>query len=306
VQLESLKVYCDVARYGSFSQAAAANHLTQSAASQAVLQLERHLGVHLVDRSNRPLQLTEAGRIFFEGCKTLLDGYLELEAAIKARSQLEATVQVAAIYSVGLGDIRDYVERFLRERLRARVNLEYLHPDRVYEKVRAGTADLGLVSFPRRARDLVVLPWREEEMVLACPPGHPLAAPAGVRPRQFRGVRYVGFDKGLAVRREVDRFLRRHGVEVEVGLEFDNIENIKKAVEERAGVALLPAPTFQREVAAGSLVAVPLTGSRFVRPLAIIHRRNYPLGYSTRAFLDLLRSPAPAVSRSPLPRRRKR
>ena len=126
---------------------------------------------------------------------------------------MTATVQVAAIYSVGLGDMGQYVERFAAEQPFARVHVEYLHPNRVVEKVRDGSADLGLVSFPRKTRNLVVLPWREEEMVLACQPSHPLARQMSVRPAQLAGEKYVAFDKELGIRRQVDRFLREHGVD---------------------------------------------------------------------------------------------
>src|SRR6476620_6950291 len=101
MQLESLKVFCDVARCRSFSQAAQANRLTQSAASQAVLQLEKHLDVQLIDRSVRPLQLTALGQRFYEGCRPLVEQYYELEASLRsAGADVEATVEVAAIYSV--------------------------------------------------------------------------------------------------------------------------------------------------------------------------------------------------------------
>ncbi|HXG13123.1 MAG TPA: LysR family transcriptional regulator [Gemmataceae bacterium] len=290
VHLESLKVFCDIARYRSFSQAAQANDLTQSAASQIVGQLEKRLGVQLIDRSTRPLQLTPLGQAYYDGCKDLVEQYTELEASIRrAHSQLAATVQVAAIYSVGLGDMGQVIERFETQHPGARVHIEYLHPNRVYDKVLAGTADIGLVSFPRASRKLNALAWREEPMVLACPPRHPLARQAAVYPAQLAGQKYIGFDRDLTIRREIDRFLREQGATVEVVLEFDNIENIKKAVEVSAGVALLPEPTLRREVEAGTLVAVPLAGARLVRPLGIIHRRHHKLSANALRFIDLLR-----------------
>src|SRR5215831_6172926 len=136
---ESLKVFCDVARFRSFSQAARANDRTQSAVSQIVLQLEERLGVQLIDRSTRPPQLTAAGRTYYEGCKEILERYLELEASIrKQQAQLDVSVEVAAIYSVGLGDMGHYVECFATRDPSAKVHIEYLHPDRVYEKVHDG------------------------------------------------------------------------------------------------------------------------------------------------------------------------
>jgi DNA-binding transcriptional LysR family regulator len=290
MQIESLKVFCDVARCRSFSQAAQLNHLTQSAASQTVLCLEKHLKAQLVDRSVRPLQLTPLGQRFYEGCRPLVEQYYELEASVRsAGAEVEATVEVAAIYSVGLGDMGKYVERFTAEHPGARVHIDYLHPDRVHDKVADGTADFGLVSFPRPSRKWDVVSWREEEMVLACAPSHALAGRKSVRPAELAGERYVAFDKALAIRRQVDRFLREEGAAVEVACEFDSIENIKKAVEELSGVALLPEPTLRREVKAGSLVAVPLSGARLVRPLGIILRRHHKLGATALRFMDMLR-----------------
>src|SRR5262249_27460192 len=214
--------------------------------------------------------------------------------------QLDVTVQVAAIYSVGLGDLGQYVERFAAEHPGTRVQVEYLHPDRVVERVRDGSADLGLVSFPRRSARLLALPWRGEEVGLACRPGHALARNLAVQPAQLQGEKFVAFCKGLSVRRAVDRFLREHGVAVEVAMEFDNIESIKKAVEIASGVALLPEPTLQREVRAHSLVALPLYGCRLVRPVGIIHGRHHHLSAAALRFIDLLRQDGTG-SPEPLP-----
>jgi len=289
MQFESLQVFCDIARHRSFSQAAAANDLTQSAASQIVLQLEKRLGVRLIDRSTRPLELTRAGQQYYEGCKGLIEQYQELEASIRqARLVQEATVQVAAIYSVGLGDMGHLVACFQAEHPRVEVRVEYLHPDRVYERVLEGTVDFGLVSFPRKQRELAIRPWRDETMVLVCAPTHPLAGLKCVRLTQLNGVKFVGFDRDLVIRREVDRFLREHEAAVHVVMEFDNIENIKKALEVSPTVALLPEPTLRQEVAEGRLVAVPLAGARLVRPLGIIQRRQRPLGKNAELFIKLL------------------
>src|SRR5579859_938049 len=267
MQFEALKVFCDVARNQSFSRAADANRISQSAVSQIVNQLEKRLGVQLVDRSRRPLQLTLTGKTYYDGCKKLVEQYLEVESAIRNGNgqHLESSIRVAAIYSVGLRDMSQYVQRFVAQQPGVQINIEYLHPDRVTERVLDGTADFGLISFPEATRKLAAVPWREEGMVVACPPSHPFVAGGGVRIGQLEGQKYVGFDKDLVIRRKVDRFLRDHGVSTEVVLEFDNVENIKQAIEIAAGVALLPAPVLQREVRAGTLAALPLRDARFVR-----------------------------------------
>jgi DNA-binding transcriptional LysR family regulator len=292
MQVEALKVFCDVVSQESFSLAAESNHLSQSAASQIVSQLEKRLGTRLIERS-RPLKLTELGQRYYDRCKTLVEQYLDLEAEIRqAQAQLAEHVRVAAIYSVGLSDMGEFVERFEGREPGVQIHLEYLHPDRVYERVLDGAADFGLVSFPRKSRELTALPWREEEMMLACSPAHRLARHLLARAAELEGEKYIGFDRELVIRREVDRFLRELGVTVEVTMEFDNIENIKKAVEIDAGVALLPEPTLLREVKTGTLVALPLDGCRLVRPLGIIQRRHGKLGPAAGRFRDLLRHAA--------------
>jgi DNA-binding transcriptional LysR family regulator len=289
MQLASLKVFCDVARHRSFSQAAQANEITQSAVSHIVSQLERRMDVQLVDRSTRPLQLTTLGQTYYEGCRALLDQYDELEAGIrKAQCDLAGVVEVAAIYSVGLSDLGELTKTFAQQQPLAHVRIEYLHPDRVYERVLAGSADLGLVSFPHKSAKLLAMPWRDEEMVLACDPRHPLARQASVSVADLNGLKYVHFDRNLTIRRKVDRFLKENGAAVEVVHEFDNIENIKQDVAVGAGVALLPEPTLRREVKARELVALPLAGVNFRRPLGIILKRGHWLSGATRAFLDLL------------------
>jgi DNA-binding transcriptional LysR family regulator len=300
MQFEALKVFCDIARYRSFSQAATVNDLSQSAASQIVLHMEKRLGVQLIDRSVRPLQLTSLGKTYFEGCCDLIERYRELEAGIlQARSHLAGSVQIAAIYSVGLGDMNQFVERFVADQPNADVHIEYLHPDRVYERVVDKTVDFGLVSFPRKTRELLVLPWREEEMIVACAPGHPLAAEKAIKPANLAGTKYIGFEKSLVIRREVDRFLRESGASVHVVLEFDNIESIKKAVEIGAGIALLPEPALRSEVEAGSLVALPLADCRMIRPVGIIQHRQHKLGAAASKFINLLRGTSDIASSHP-------
>jgi DNA-binding transcriptional LysR family regulator len=291
MQIEALQVFCDVARLQSFSRAGEANGITQSAVSQIVSHLEKRMGVRLVDRSTRPLRLTPAGLTYYQGCRDLLERYAELESQIRhAEAGVPVTVQVAAIYSVGLSDMGHLIERFSQLYPHARVHMDYLHPDMVYERVSQGKADLGLVSFPRRQRELVALPWRQERMVLACSPRHPFAGRRLIRPEEVQGHKYVGFDRKLAIRREVDRYWRERGVSLDVVMEFDSIENIKKAIELDAGVALLPEPTLRREVASGSLAAVALSGPQLYRPLAILHRRRPPLHVHAARFVSLLQA----------------
>jgi DNA-binding transcriptional LysR family regulator len=289
MQLEALKIFCDVARFRSFSDAARSNHVTQSSASQTVHALEERMGTPLIDRSHRPWRLTHAGETFYHGCRDLLHRFEALESKVKGIPLAQqAEVRVASIYSVGLRLMKLYAQTFEAEHAPARVHLEYHHPEKVYEAVASGAADVGIISFPRSHKDLTVLPWRREEMVVVLPPDHRLVGSESVNPRALEGEKFVAFDRGLGIRTEVDRFLKKNDVTVDVTMEFDNIEAIKRAVEIGSGISLLPAPTLDREVHAGTLASAPLRSASFARPLGILRRRGPVTSPHVARFIDLL------------------
>ncbi len=297
MQIESLKVFCDVARFRSFSRGARENRVSQSCASQTVHQLEQRLGAVLIDRFHRPWKLTPAGRIFYEGCRDLLDRFGEMESRLRGvQRDSTALVRVAAIYSVGLGPMDRHIRRFSEIHPQTRIQIEYLHPDQVYGKVLEGEVDLGIVSFPQPRRRFTVIPWRQEGMVAAIPPAHSLARSARIDPAQISGEKFVALDRGLVIRREIDRYLRRHGVEAEVVQEFDNVEAVKRAVELAFGISILPRVTLEREIQMGTLCAVPFSGKPLIRPLGILLRRGSRPSRNAALFIRLLRKETDAKS----------
>jgi DNA-binding transcriptional LysR family regulator len=296
MHLKSLKIFCDVVYRRSFSRAAEDNGISQSGVSQVITQLEHRVGVKLIDRSKRPFALTPEGEMYYEGCRKIVDRYFALEEEVRSlHGEVAGRVRVAAIYSVGLHHMSHYVQEYMTQYPKANVRLEYLHPHRVYDAVENDQADLGLVSYPKSSRTIKALLWREEPMMLVCAPGHRFARRERVAFEELGGEAVVSFDADLTIRREIDRALAAHNAEARVVMEFDNIETIKRAVEIGAGVAFLPEPTIAREVAAGTLAAVPLTTNELVRPLGILHRRGKELGVTVRRFIELLRADGKAV-----------
>lgn len=304
MHLETLRLYCDVVRLRSFSRGAEQNVVSQSAASQAVQQLETEVGVALIDRTKRPFVVTPEGQSFYEACQALLESWEKAKtevAAVKAR--VDGTVRVAAIYSVGLHDVSRHMQRFMSLYPEARVQLECLHPHKVVEAVLEGEADVGIMSYPPSDRALSVVPLRAEPMAFVCHPSHRLARRRHVAPAELNGETFVAFDPGLTIRKAIDRALRQHNVKVNIVMEFDNIETIKQAIIIDAGVSILPRHTVQKEVGVKTLAAVDLGIPDLVRPVGIIHRRQKPLTPTVSRFIELLKSaseePARAAPRAP-------
>ena len=294
MDLERARLFRDIAQSRSVSKGAKLNAISQSAASQHLQDLEEQLGLTLLDRTSRPLTVTDGGKLYLDMCRDVLRRQDVFQAALeRMKAEVEGTVRVASIYSVGLSEMSQLEQEFSRRYPEAHLEVEYLRPEKVYEAVVTDRADLGLLSYPEPTKEVTVLPWREEEMVVAASPYHALAAKSELRPEDLEGLDFVGFDDDLPIRREIDRFLREHHVQVNLTLHFDNLQMIKEAVAHGEGVSIMPARVMEEEVKQGRLVPIPISISSFrlYRPVGIVHRRKKRFHRAGQAFLELLREP---------------
>jgi len=265
------------------------NGISQSAVSQYLHDLEQRMGIELLDRGTRPLTVTEAGKLYLEMCRDTLNRRDEFQVALDLlKGQVEGTVRVASIYSVGLSELSRLEKEFLRRYPQARIEVQYLRPEKVYEAVVTDRADIGLLSYPEATKEVTVLPWRQEQMAIAASPYHPLARDSEVSPQDLDGVDFIGFDEDLPIRKDIDRFLREHHVHVNVTLHFDNIQMIKEAVAHGSGVSIMPARVMEEEVAQGRLVPIRIAGFELFRPVGIVHRRKKRFHRAGQALLELL------------------
>lgn len=304
MHLKSLKVFCDVVGRKSFSRAADENGITQSGASQMVHHLEEHLGVRLLDRSKRPFVLTQEGKVYYQGCRKLVQRFQALEEEVQTLHQeVAGRVAIASIYSVGLTYLNDLIEKFSARHPKANMVVGYYHPHRVYELVEQDQVDLGMVSYPRSSRSIKGIEWRREPVILVCSPQHPWAGRSDVCVTDLNDLELIGFDGNLKIRQEFDRSLAAVGVELRVAMEFDNTETIKRAVQVNQGISLLPEPTVTGEIAAGTLRQVAVESLDLWRPVGLIKRRGIELGKTARRFVQLVQEQSEAGS-SPAAERR--
>src|SRR5438034_9448286 len=291
VHLETLKVFCDVVETRSFSVAASQNFVTQSAVSQQIRSLEERYGRRLLERTRGNVQLTPAGEILYQVSKEIVQRYQDMEARLQALSKIVAgTVRVATVHSIGLYELSAQIKRYLKAYPQVHLHLAYSRSSRIYEDVLKGNVDVGVVAYPSRRPGVTVLPFRNDRLVLACPPHHPLAGHRRVSIRKLNGEPLVGYERDQPTRKETDRLLRRYGVEVRYVMELDNIETIKRVVEIGTGIAILPEPAVRSEVRSKTLATVQLSDEVFLRPLGIIHRQGKHFSPAAEKFIEFLRA----------------
>jgi DNA-binding transcriptional LysR family regulator len=286
--LETLKIFRDLVETHSFSRAAARNFITQSAVSQRIRRLEAEVGHPLVVR-NRTLELTEAGRIFYDAARDVLKRYEEGLLALRAKETVVAgRVRLATVASIGLHRLPPCIKDFIRRYPDAGVDVEYRTFREIYEGVLDGSLDMGIVAGPLRHPQTAIVPLRADELVVIAPRGHAFAKLRRIDIAKLNGEPFVAFDESTPTRRLVERELHRAGVEVRIVQSLDNIETMKRAVEVGAGISIVPRCAVAREVREGTLTAAPFAEPELGRPVAIVYRKGRALNSAALKMIEVL------------------
>ncbi len=201
---------------------------------------------------------------------------------------ISGTIRISTIYSIGLHELPPYIKRFLHDFPSVNVRVEYRRSNLVYEDILHNSVDFGLVAFPVKVRQIEMLPFRDDRLVLITHPSHALAKSGEVDLKALAGQKFIGFDPDIPTRKAVDQIFRDNKLEIEPVMEFDNIETVKRAVEIDHGIAIVPQATVLQEAKQGSLAIVPFKGKEFSRPLAILHRKGRVLTPAMKKFIEVL------------------
>jgi DNA-binding transcriptional LysR family regulator len=289
MQIETLKIFCDLAELQSFSKTADRHFLSQSAISQQLAQLELAYKCQLINRKKRPIELTKEGQLFYTAAIDILERHEQLRSELNAlKSSTDSRINVAAIYSIGMHTLPDYIKKFMVKYPKVNVNIEYFRASKIYELILAGEADIGLVAIPKQDKRMDVYEFEDEPLVLACSPKHPLSRESQVDIHQLQFERFIGFEKDTPTRIWIDNIFERYNIVLRPAMEFDNVETIKRAVEINSGISILPQTVILQEVNDGSIKTVGFSNEDFIRPTGIIVRKSKLLGQTGRYFIELL------------------
>ena len=290
MQIESLKIFCDLADTESFTKAAQINKITQSAVSQQISSLERQFNSLLIERSKKKFRLTREGQVLYDFSKQMIQTYESLQSKLQEiKDIISGTIRVATIYSIGLHDLPPYIKRFMKGHPTVNVHVEYRRANQVYEDVIGNMVDLGLVAYPVRDGKLETVSLHKDPLVLICHPQHPFAKSKHIKLRALSGQKFIGFEPDIPTRKALDRILKDNDVAVQHVMEFDNIETVKRAVEIDSGVSIVPSGTVLQEVAKQTLAQVQIDDGQYYRPLAAIYKKSKVLSPAVKLFLGVLK-----------------
>ena len=289
MHVENFKTFSDLVESESFSRAAKMNGITQSAVSQQLRAMEKHFGILIVDRRQKQFRLTPEGHRLKQAAREILQTYGELSNDLQELKQIiSGTLHISTVYSIGLHELPPYLKAFMSEYPEVNVRVEYRRADKVYEDVLSNSIDFGLVAYPQKHRQLEILPFHTDTLVLVVNPEHPLAKEKQVTIEELEREKFIGFEPDIPTRKATDEIFSDVGIEIEPIMEFDNVETVKRAIEINAGIAIIPQTTVTREAAQGLLKIIPFKNGTYTRPLALIHRKGRIQTPAMKKLVELL------------------
>lgn len=288
MDLFQLETFLAVAEERSFSRAAARLHRTQPAVSQTVSKLESELGEMLFDRASRDGSLTDAGDVLRDYALKLLNlrteaagALTDLRALHRGRLNLAAN-EYTCLYLLPLLDV------YRRQNPHIKVAVQRSLASRIPDEILMHSVEIGVLSFkPDDPQVQSVIVFRDE-LNLIVNPQHPLARASEVSIRQLGAQNFVAHNISSPQRLKVIQTFRRHKTPLNMSVELPSLDAIKRFVQMGNGVALVPGLTVDQEIAAGTLVRVPIKELQIERKLRLVYRRQANLSHAALAFLKVV------------------
>jgi DNA-binding transcriptional LysR family regulator len=286
MDLAALKVFLTVAQERSFSRAAAKVHRTQPAVSQAVRRLELELGEQLFDRSSKSGTLTEAGRMLQNYGERLVRLAEETESAVRELRDLRRGRVLIGANEAAVHTLLPLVARFRQRYADITIDVRRVPARQIAVEVQQGSLDFGALTFHPTEEGLLQVPVGSDELVLLVPPTHVLAGRRQVTMSEVAPEPIVAHNDPSPARERVLRLFEEHHVPLRMVISLPSLDGIKRAVELRLGLALLPRRCAITEIASGRLVAVPVAGVSRKREVMLVCR-NAHRSHAADAFLSV-------------------
>jgi DNA-binding transcriptional LysR family regulator len=284
ITLRQIEVFAAIARLENVSRAAAQLNMSQSAASTALLELERTFDCPLFDRIGKSLRLNGSGRGLLPQAEDMLSRASEIEGFL-AGGRL-APVAVGATLTIGNYLATLVVVEYLQKNPGSRVDLSVCNTQQVIERLRRFELDIGLIEGEASDSDLIFEPWLDDELVVFCAPAHPLAGVGLAMSATLAAQKWIVREPGSGTRALFDRAMRLAGVDADVCLQLEHTEAIKRAVESGLGVGCLSRLSLREALRRGSLVEIKTPELALRRRFQFVRQRQRHVSTATQMFID--------------------
>jgi DNA-binding transcriptional LysR family regulator len=289
MDLAALETFAAVATDHSFSRAARRLHRTQPAVSQAIRRLEEEIGERLIDRSQRNAALTEAGRVLLDYARRLLRLSEEARTAVAELRDVRRGRVLIGANEAAVHALLPVAARFQARHPGVQIDVRRIAARQIAHEVLDRTLDFGVLTFTPAERGLLTLPLGRDELVLLAHPAHPLARRRQVALEEVGRQVVIAHNDPSPARERVLRLFEERHAPLNISMALPSLDGIKRAVEMRMGVALLPRRCALAEIALGRLAAVRVAELGQRRQVRFVYRQSGEISAAAAAFLETVR-----------------
>lgn len=293
--LRQLGIFLAVARHENVSRAAQDLNLSQSAASAALQTLEQNYGMSLFERHGNKLNLNAVGRSLRKEAETLYAHCQQFDQILKQHGDL-GHLKVGASFTIGNYLVVRYLADYLAHYPKADVDLTTANTPEIVNKVLNYEVDIGMIEREVHHRDLELIPWMEDELIVFCSPDHPFASKGTLGNRDIRSARWILREPNSGARHTFDHAMADLLPEIDIYREFQHNEAIKSAVETGLGIGCLSRLVLQSDFRSGNLVPLKLSRRDMTRRFYFALPRKRHNKAALDYWLEVCRAPKAAAS----------
>jgi DNA-binding transcriptional LysR family regulator len=283
--------FYEIARRGSFTEAARSLMVSQSSLSIQMKSFESSLGTKLFNRRRGGVELTESGQAalqaatkIFGEAERLLDTLREAEHAVKG------AVSIATVNSIGIYILPEILKRFKESYPEVRMAIEFKHAKEVIATAQRGGVDVAIITWLRKYPSLTSIPLQKNKMFLVASPDHPLALKDSVRPHDLEKHSFLAYEAGTPTRMMIDALFKRMSLEIEYAMETSNVATMKHMAMAGLGLAFLPEGAVGLEIRQGLLKRLSVPALAMAQEITAYVKANRSLSTTARAFVDFMRA----------------
>jgi len=291
MNLNQLKVFCEVVERRGFTRAAEALYLTQPAVSRQVQELERHYGVELFEQIGKRIYPTEAGNTLYSFAKQIFDTLDDLEDEINQLKGLKAGhMRIAASATAGTYLLPPLLGKFKRKYPGVEVTLEIHNSQQVEQMLmEQHHLDLGVTERPVLEPALYSEPFDTDELVVIVSPDHPAASKDELKAQDLEKEKFIMREQGSGTRTLLDEEFARLNLRIRPIMELGSTAAVKQAVAAGLGISIVSSRSIRLEAAAGLLKLLRCPELHLVREIRFVHHKDKRLSRAATAFLQILK-----------------
>jgi DNA-binding transcriptional LysR family regulator len=298
VDLAALQVFQTVAREQSYSRAAEKLYRTQPAISIAMRKLEDWVGQPLFVRGTGARSLTDAGTLLLEYADRMLNLREEIRKGMQELNGLERGQVSIGVNESSIHALLPALDRYRRLYPGIQIRVHRVFSRDVPRELLNHQLDIGVISYLPEERELTTVEFYRDSLAFVVWPGHPLAKRREVDIAALDGETFVAHIVESPYRQRVIQMFAKHKVTLRMDIELPTIESIKRFVEMKRGVAIVPRMCVEREIARGDLRELNLRQMKIERRVYLVYRQDRPLAAAAQALVELLRPKPPRAKRT--------